>query len=338
MTGSTVRRLAAIAFAGALAGAASCDSPAGFTGVKQDPQEVFWSLELNQHAVTLSTNQSSPEYYTYQLVATPLHLDGSVFQGTGDIAWTTSDTNKVKVDANGVLTAKATTSATSPVRIIASMSGGPGPVTNADTAFVTVTSTVRTVDSFDLQPYRTTIGVGYDTMMVATVLDDAGSPVTGVRIAYRSSLPKVAAYDATGLFQPMTMGTTTLSASAAIYGVEVEDEVAITVGEPEVFHVDIGYFIHPNGDFDTTFDPAELTIKAGQGVSWGSRNAISATIEFDDPTNVGPSPVDGASGNIPPFFGLPPVRRIRIFNVPGTYTYQDAAPGKTATGKIIVTP
>jgi plastocyanin len=321
----------------ALASLAACGGATELIGLTQNPDDIFWKLVLNQHAINLSTDQSRPEYHTFQLVATPLRLDGSVLEGAGTPTFTTSDTNRVKVDANGVLTAKAPTSPNSPVRIIASLSAGRGPVTNADTAFVVVTPDVRLIETFGIQPPRTSFGVGYDTILAARAIDAGGQPVTGIRIAYSSSAPKVASIDATGLLMPMTMGKTTIRASVMNYGVEHRDSVELTITEPVVFHVDIGFLTTPTGGFDTYFDPAEVTIKAGQGVSWGSRNGISANIVFDDPTNVGPSPVDGASGNVPPFFGLN-VRKIRMFYVPGTYTYRDASPGKTATGKIIVTP
>lgn len=338
MTRIAVRPLAAIALAGALAGGVSCDDPAGFTGLTQDPQNVFWDLDLNQHAVNLSTDPTQPQSNTYQLVALPYRLDGSPFEGAIEVEWTTADTNRVKVDATGKLTAKGTTSVTSPVRIIARAVGGPGPVMNADTAFVTVTSTAQVPASLSIQPYRTTYGIGWDTSLVATVVDEAGMPIPNLRIDYESSLPIVANYSATGLFQPMTMGTATIRASAAIYGQELEDEVVMTVDEPEVLQVNIGYFITPDGAFDTYFDPEVVTIKAGMGVAWNSLDGIAATIVFDDPTNVGPSPADGKSGD-PGFsfaFGL--TRVIRTFPVPGTYHYRDAAAGKTAEGTIIVEP
>lgn len=321
---------------------AACGGGDGVVGLKQDPNDLFWSLELNQNAINLSTDQSQPQFHTFQLVATAYRLDGTPIVGAGTPTFVTTDTNKVKVDATGLLTAKAVTNPTSPthtpIRIFVSMSGNPGPVTNADTAFVIVTSTVRPIANFSITPNRTSFGVGYDTILAARATNAAGAAVTGMQISYSSSAPKVASYDATGLMMPMTMGSTKLRARTMNYGVEHRDSVDLTITEPVVFHVDIGYFQTPTGASDTFFNPVELTIKAGQGVSWGSKNAISATITFEDPTNVGPSPVDGMRGNIPNFFPIPPQRKIRMFNVPGTYNYRDAAPGKTAVGRIIVTP
>ena len=327
---SRVLRLAALA--GIVAG---CEGSNGVTGIEKDPDDIFWSLALNQRAINLALDQTQPQFYTYQLVATPLRRDGTPIADAGTPTFVSADTNRVHVSATGLITARGVTS--TPVRVVASMSGRPGPVTNADTAWVTVTSTVRPVANFTMRPARTSFGIGYDTMLVAKATNAAGAAVTGLRVAYSSSLPKVASYDATGLFMPLTLGQARLRASMAAYGVEFRDSVDVTVTAPVIFHVNIDFFTNSAGVFDTKFDPVELTIKAGQGVSWGSKNAISADIRFDDPTNVGPSPVDGARGNIPPFAGLG-IRRIRMFHVPGTYEYRDAATGKTAVGRIIVTP
>src|SRR5581483_1370022 len=149
--------------------------------------------------------------------------------------FTTSDTNRVKVDANGVLTAKAVTSANSPVRIIATLTAGRGPVTNTDTAFVVVTPDVRPIETFSIRPPRTAFGVGYDTILAVRATNAAGEPVTGIRIAYSSSAPRVASIDATGLMMPMTMGKATIRANVMNYGVEHKDSVELTITEPVVF-------------------------------------------------------------------------------------------------------
>ena len=197
MTRLALRLLCVLALAG---GIVACSDGDDLLGLEPDPADLFWKLELNQHAVNLSIDQSRPEYYTYKLEATPLKLDGTTLEGDWTATFNTSDTNFVKVDSNGVLTAKKATAVNKAVRIIAIMSAGRGPVTNADTAYVVVTPDVRMIDSFSIQPARTSFGVGYDTVMAARVTDAVGDPVTGIQIAYTSSAPKVASFDATGLF------------------------------------------------------------------------------------------------------------------------------------------
>src|SRR5688500_15381610 len=171
---SRVLRLAALA--GIVAG---CEGSNGVTGIEQDPDDIFWSLALNQRAINLALDQMQPQFYTYQLVATPLRRDGTPIADAGTPTFVSADTNRVHVSATGLITARGVTS--TPVRVIASMSGRPGPVTNADTAWVTVTSTVRPVASFSIRPVRTSFGIGYDTMLVAKATNAVGAAVTGLR-------------------------------------------------------------------------------------------------------------------------------------------------------------
>src|SRR5687768_7086376 len=165
------RSLSAFALAAALAG---CDGN-GVVGLEKDPDDIFWSLELNQHAINLALDQSQPQFHTFQLVATPLRRDGTPITDAGTPTFISADTNRVMVSPTGLITARAVT--TSPVRVIASMSGRPGPVTNADTTWVVVTSTVRPIQTFSIRPNRTSFGVGYDTMLVARATNAAGAAV-----------------------------------------------------------------------------------------------------------------------------------------------------------------
>jgi len=334
-----MKRTALLTLAALSLAVAACDS-GGLAGLEQDPQDIFWKLQLDHNAINLSLDQSKPEYYTHQLVATPLRLDGTPFPTDDVPTFVSSDTNRVKVTPDGLITAVATTAANNPVRVIATLTTGRGPVTNVDTAYVVVTAQPREVESFSIQPLRTDLGIGYDTMMAATILDVDGQPVTGLRVAYSSSLPKVASYSPTGLVMPMTQGKTMLRASTLAYGKVFRDSVEITVGEPQVFHVHLNYYTNSDGKTVMYADPAEITIKAGQGVSWGSATGVVLGIVFDDPTNVGPSPVDGASGDLGLSVGVNG-RWIRMFNVPGTYEYSimgSTAPLPPQRGKVIVTP
>ncbi len=325
-------------------GLAACGDSDEMIGLEQDPQDLFWTLRLDQHAINLSLDQSRPEYYTYQLVATPLRLDGTPLELTDrdTVRFISSDTNRVRVSADGLLTAKAVTPASSPVRIIASLQTGRGPVTNADTAFVVVTPDVRPIVSFELAPARTTFGIGFDTTMAAHALGPDGQPVSGVRIAYSSSLPKVAGYEQTGIVRAMTAGKAILRASTVAYGTAYRDSVELTVSEtPEVLHVVNEGVILPDGTVGLYFVPSEVTIKVGQGVSWGPGGfGCMYGVEFDDPTDVGPNPVDGTRGNVPFLCGVG-TRQIRMFHVPGTYEYSGGALFGFPTiepARVIVTP
>lgn len=320
-------------------GIAACGDAEETIAPVENPQDLFWALRLNAHAINLSLDQSRPEYYTFKLEATPLRLDGTPFEpGPGDtLIFISSDTNRVRVSPDGLITAKAVTP--SPVRVLARMQAGRVPVTNLDSAFVTVTPDVRPVKSFSIQPARTTYGIGFDTTMAARVLGPDDEPVTGLGIAYRSNLPKVANYTPTGVFMAMTPGKAMLRASMVAYGTPFSDSVEVTVTEPpEVLHVVTEYTTLPDRSNVVYFVPREVTIKVGQGVSWGpGAGGCMYGIVFDDPTNVGPSPVDGATGDLPLFCGVG-TRTIRKFHVPGTYEYQAWLLPTLEKGKVIVVP
>lgn len=313
--------------------ALACSGGERLAGLQKDPGELLWSLTMNEKAITLSTDQSKPEYYTFNLIATPRTLDGTPIAGLAAPKFTTSDTNFVKVDANGVITAKKVTPTTTPVRIIATLSSLTDQVTVADTARVAVTATARPPATFTIRPDRTSFGIGYDTTLAAHVTDAAGQPVTGLRINYFATTPQILAIDTTGVISPRNLGKGSVVASAMSYGVSLRDSVEFTVTDPVVFQVDVRQDHTP--PYPGYFDPAEITIKAGQGVAWNDAPTefVSVNVTFDNPANIGPSPVDGARGNIPAFFQG---KFIRMFPVPGTYTYRNTIGG--TGGKVIVTP
>ena len=87
------------------------------------------------------------------------------------------------------------------------------------------------------------------------------------------------------------------------------------------------------------FDPGTLTVGVGASVFFFN-NSVDQAIDvvFDDPTNVGESPLfPSGTGNIAPFTADPvfgPMAAARAFFVPGTYTYHSAL--YDTQGKIIV--
>lgn len=318
-----MKKFALLSLGALVALVVGCTDRGGLVELEEDPADIFWDLRLNQTAINLALDESEPEYHTFQLEASAVKLDGSPYELVGDerLEFVTSDTSRVQVTEYGLIQAVGETPSASPITIIATMTAGRGPVTNADTASVAVTQDVRPIETFSIQPLRTTYGVGYDTTMAARTLDANGQPVTGTLVAYESSIEKIVNYDADGVARPMNMGTAVLRASTMNYGTEHRDSIELTIVEPEVFQV-INDIDLDSEDLDLIFRPEEITIKAGQGVAWVPGNAGCVYgIAFDDATNIGPSPVDGSTGDVPFFCGAG-LREIRIFNEPGTYTYQ----------------
>jgi hypothetical protein len=308
----------------------ACGDKSDLTGTHRDPDQLFWALTLNYHGVTLSIDSTQPQYHTLQLVATPRTVTGEPIEGLGTATFTSSDTTAVVVDSTGLIRARKPKSA--PVLIVARLSSPTDAITNYDTAYVVVTDTVNPPATFEMHPGRTTYGIGFDTVMKARMTDTHGNPLTGVKVSYVSSDPGVASIDSGGLFQPKKEGTVTIVASTISYGVAYADTIDLTIGPPEVFEVSLV----AGTNALAAFYPDTITIKAGQGVAWNSSLGTGAkfgNVTFDDPTNVGPSPADGTSGNIPPFILK---KYIRMFPVPGTYHYANTLNGDTGT--VIVTP
>src|SRR5690349_9594539 len=84
-----------------------------------DPAELYWSLELSHHAVTLST---TAPYDTLTVAATPKNYAGESLAGTP--VYTTTDPRAVVVTPTGVLIAVAPTVPFQPVVVYATMTIG----------------------------------------------------------------------------------------------------------------------------------------------------------------------------------------------------------------------
>jgi hypothetical protein len=309
----------------------ACGKRDDLTGVHNDPNHLYWSLTFNYHGVTLSTDTSEPQYHTLQLVATPRTVTGEPIEGLGMPTFTSSDTTAVVVDSTGLITARKPKAA--PVLIVARLASAQDAVTNYDTAYVVVTAGVNPPTSFEISAGRTTYGIGFDTVLKAHMTDAHGDPLTGVKVLYSSSDPGIASIDSGGVFQPKKQGTVKIAASTISYGAAYTDTLELTIGPPEVFEVSLVAGTNAYAGFN----PTEITIKAGQGIAWNSSLGTGAkygNVTFDSlVANIGPSPVDGATGNIPPFILK---KHIRMFPIPGTYTYSNTLNGDK--GKVIVVP
>src|SRR5437867_1016649 len=67
-----------------------------------EPGELYWMLELNTHAVTMST---TAPYDTLSLTATPRNYQGAPLAGLPVPQYTSSDPTRVTVSPEGVLKA-----------------------------------------------------------------------------------------------------------------------------------------------------------------------------------------------------------------------------------------
>ena len=138
---------------------------------------------------------------TQQLTATPLDANGNPLSGR-TITWTTSAPGVATVDANGLVSAVATGSAT----ITATSEGKSG------TAAITVSSTP--VASVAVSPASATLIVGATQQLTATPLDANGNPLSGRTISWTTSALGVATVDANGLVTAVAPGSATITATS----------------------------------------------------------------------------------------------------------------------------
>jgi len=319
--------LAAVAFA---LGACGSDSA---VGVGQTVDETYWSLRTSAEAVTMTTGS------TLQLTVAPLNGNQGTLANLPAATFTTSDSQKVKVSATGLLTAVQVTGAT-PVTVIAKLTVGG--ITNADTTQVLVVSTARTFKSLSIQPAvgdSAKVALASSKLLNVVALDSNDAPLVSpnIIIKYRSLNPLVATVSATGSVSGVTKGKVKIVASTTSYGVAKSDTILYTVGNAATAQV----FLFGNSFTGVSpVNPATTIVGVFATVTFTKSVAYSAVvttdITFDSLTsNIVNISGGGTGANI---VGLAnaPVNAQRKFMVPGTYTFKEGPLGNP--GKIIVIP
>ncbi|MCX7745831.1 MAG: Ig-like domain-containing protein, partial [Clostridia bacterium] len=166
------------------------------------------SVSVNPPTATLEVGDlAAQDKKTVQLTATVSPSDAT----DKSITWTTSDNTVAKVDANGLVTAVSTGSAT----ITATASNG-----KSATASITVVSKQSIpVSSVSVNPPTTTLEVGdlaaqdkKSIQLTATVFP---SDATNKSITWTTSDNAIAKVDANGLVTAVSAGTATITATAS---------------------------------------------------------------------------------------------------------------------------
>src|SRR5437773_741028 len=179
---------------GAATTRATSEGKSGTAAITVNPVPVA-SVAVSPSSATVSVGG------TQQLTATPLDANGNPLSGRA-IDWTTSAPGVATVDANGLVSAVATGSAT----ITATSEGKSG------TAAITVSSTP--VASVAVSPASATLIVGATQQLTATPLDANGNPLSGRTISWTTSALGVATVDANGLVTAVAPGSATITATS----------------------------------------------------------------------------------------------------------------------------
>jgi len=144
---------------------------------------------------------TTPVGQTVQLTATPEDAAGKALSGRA-VIWSSSQSSVAGVDANGLVTALATGSAT----ITATSEGKSGSAT------ITVTNVP--VASVSVSPPAASILVNGAVQLVATPKDANGTPLPGRAVSWSSGNTSVATVSSSGVVTGVAAGAATITATS----------------------------------------------------------------------------------------------------------------------------
>jgi hypothetical protein len=214
----------------------ACESDSLKPEPPADRRDLYWDIELNHHAVTLSL--AAPGHETLQLVATPQNYLGEPLTGLPAPRYHSEDIRQVVVTGDGMLVAVAPTSR--PVMVTATITTNN--LKHIDTVFVQVVNNPAppVLATFSIDPpdsAKVAVGIKGEPPVLAA---DAGAvPITGLPVYFRSSDTTTARYfpvdmnarDLTrGIVQGIRPGTVTLYASTTAFGVTKADTLTYRIG------------------------------------------------------------------------------------------------------------
>jgi uncharacterized protein YjdB len=174
---------------------------------------VFASITITVEGISVGSVSVSPSSgalngstsETLQLTATVTDNNNNTLTGR-TINWTSGNTNRATVDANGLVTAQSTAGAGS-VTITAEddTSGVTG------TAAITVNVTPITPTTVVATPASITNVVGSTVQLSVVTNDQNGQPVSGRSYTYSSNTPSIATVSSTGLVTLVAAGSATIT-------------------------------------------------------------------------------------------------------------------------------
>jgi hypothetical protein len=307
-----------------------------------DVSQTYWALTLDYHAVTVST---VAPYDTIRLTAIPRNAAGEPLSGLPAPTFTSTDLERVQVDADGLVHARKVGNK---VRVVATLAHGN--LVHADTVLITVTNTasppvLATLSIHPVPPDSAKLAVSTTKVVAARLLKADSTAISGLAVYYTSTDPTTATIDrTTGRIIPVRPGTVTIIASATAYGITKADTLPYVVGYPVLMPVTVTTQVNASGQVEASFDPNVITIGTGGTVLIVNppANTVAIDMTFDDPTNVAgasqyctPFMNYGCdSGNIAAFGGDSTGAnsiRARSFPVPGTYPFRSTIFGTTGT-------
>jgi hypothetical protein len=332
------------------------------------PSELFATAIVSPNGINLAMSPAG--YDTVRIHVSAYNAVGDEMDASGVTPrFTSLDTTRAVVDADGLITARRLANANDPVRVVASLTING--VTKWDTAFVRVVSSAPadTLGTFSIQPATEAAGVwplgSFSSAIHATTEATNGTSYSDnqLLVAFRSSNARIVSFNGSGMtaapqplkdplgnpqgtpVTPNAPGTVWMTGSTYAFGVSLSDSAQYRVDSlAEVRIIQVRQRQSSSGAMEYYFSPDTVRILSGQTVLWTTfplpETADSTAITFSDTLAAQPVTsypffyyVAMAAGNIP---AMPPHKQFgagRSFLTPGTYTFSD---GRGATGAIIV--
>lgn len=188
---------------------------------------------------------------TQQLTASPFDQNGNPFAGA-TVTFTSSDPAVATVDGTGLVTGVSVGSAT------VTASATSGAITVSGTATVTVVPEPPVLSSVSVSPTVARISIGGTRQFTASPLDQSSLPFAGSTVSWTSSNPAIASVNASGLVTGVSVGTTTISATATSGALSFAASSAITVVDGPACQTDA------DTDADGAISNAEILPYIGQ--------------------------------------------------------------------------
>ncbi len=291
-----------------------------------DATQLYTRLTLNYPAVTLSTE---PGYNTVQLTAIPRAAAGNAMPDLLTPTYRSSDTTRVRVTADGLVTAVAVTAGTD-VTVSVTL----GRLTRVAKARIKVTTMAEpprlaslsihptsdddsTIVSW--QPYATSgdlvlsvagliPSVSNILSLQPTMTDENGVPIVNLPVAYTALDPdigRIVSDEFSGEVMFLRPGQVRLVAETMAYGISKTDTVTYTVTLPILYTVGVqGSTARPLdftiADSERAWPPLSDIRIAPYGMviwQWSTSGPVgtdpatdTVDVTFDDPTNVREAP------------------------------------------------
>jgi plastocyanin len=304
-----------------------------------DPN-LYWSLDLDHHAVTLS---AVAPYDTIRFTATPRTMTGEAIADLPAPTFTSLDLDRASVSVDGLV---RVLKIGSKIPVVATLAVGN--LRHSDTVYINATdlATPPSLATFSIHPTPPdSAKSAVAKMMVARAMTADSTPISGLSVYYEVSDRTIATIDrASGLLQPLRPGHLSVIATATAYGVTKTDTLPFTIGYPVALQLGVMAQKNASGQIVNGFSPARLELGPGGSVIFFNQTVVPTDITFDDPTNVAQN--DAYCGTLPSFCGGGNIDawardpddqsgltaiRIRRFPVPGTYTFHSTIFGTTGT-------